>query len=282
MKKYSIKTILVPVDFSETSTMAQQTAVDIALKTKSKLVLIHVVEAVNPLSPQEMISLGLVNRQMIHASNESLKAMKDELKDRYKLKAEYKSFCGNVYENIVRSAHLFNADLIVMGTHGTSGIKEWLFGSNAFNIVNNTTIPVLTINQYCESGSIKRIVFPFNENLLSVKKTDQVIFLARIFNASVLLLGFSKGESDQVVDKLNQKAKELTLEFASAGVENSFSVINGDDYAEEIMKFADKANADMISIITSRSHSADQILKSRPDKKLVNRSLFPVLSVPVE
>ncbi|MDQ1296025.1 MAG: hypothetical protein QG611_3, partial [Bacteroidota bacterium] len=130
MKKYSIKTILVPVDFSETSTMAQQTAVDIALKTKSKLVLIHVVEAVNPLSPQEMISLGLVNRQMIHASNESLKAMKDELKDRYKLKAEYKSFCGNVYENIVRSAHLFNADLIVMGTHGTSGIKEWLFGSN--------------------------------------------------------------------------------------------------------------------------------------------------------
>ncbi|MBK7854926.1 MAG: universal stress protein [Bacteroidetes bacterium] len=168
-----------------------------------------------------------------------------------------------------------------MGTHGTSGVSEWLFGSNAFSVVNNTTIPVLTINFHSDSNTFKKIVFPFNENLLTLKKAEQVIALAKIFNASILIFGYTDSKMTSALTVLRKKGEELARQFKDENIESTFTMSLGEDYADEILEFANGEKADLITVITNRSHNVDKVFKTKPDKKLVNHSEIPVLSVPV-
>lgn len=284
MKNYKIETILVPTDFSETATHALTTAVALAVKTQAKLVLIHIAEMTGFIAPVEIVSLGLISEQMYEGANKKLKASVSEIKAKHGIRIEYKTYNGNVYDNIIRAAHLYDAELIIMGTYGTSGIKEWLFGSNAFRVVNNSTVPVLTINRNSGIDSFKKIVFPFNENSLTLKKTRELIFLAKTFDSTILLFGFSKKDSTSQlgIKMLELKGIGLIGEFEREKIASTIVHREGNDYAEEILKYADEADADIISIITYKGQTDDSILLSKPDKKLVNHSKLPVLSVPVE
>jgi nucleotide-binding universal stress UspA family protein len=227
------------------------------------------------------MSMGYINEVMVRDSKESLRKLSEEIKDEHEINVEYACYSGNVYDNIIRASHLFDADLIVMGTHGTSRVSEWLFGSNAFSVVNNTTIPVLTINFHSDSNTFKKIVFPFNENLLTLKKAAQVIALAKIFNASILIFGYTDSKMTSALTALRKKGEELARQFKDENIESTFTMSLGEDYADEILEFANGEKADLITVITNRSHNVDKVFKTKPDKKLVNHSEIPVLSVPV-
>ena len=151
-------------------------------------------------------------------------------------------------------------------------------------MVNNSTVPVLTINRNSGIDSFRKIVFPFNENSLTLKKTREVIFLAKIFNSKILLFGFAKKRdtSKLGIKLLELKGIGLTGEFEREKIQCSVVHREGHDYAEEILKYADEVQADIISVITYKGQTDDSILLSKPDKKLVNNSKLPVLSVPVE
>src|SRR5690606_26088805 len=98
-----------------------------------------------------------------------LKELKGKIMDRFsKMNAQY-----NKAKVTVRSEVAFGSparmigetirkrkiDLVVMGTHGTSGIREYVVGSNAEKIVRQSPVPVLAIKEYPRNG-IKNIVFP--------------------------------------------------------------------------------------------------------------------------
>jgi nucleotide-binding universal stress UspA family protein len=282
MNNYKIETILVPIDFSETAEKAMFKAIDLARKVGARLVLVHVTETSVLALPPEMVSVGTIMEKMLKVSKDNLKKLASTIKEEHGLKVDHACYSGDVYHSIIRAAHLYNAELIVMGTHGASGIGEWLFGSNAFSVVNNTTIPVLTINLQSDLNSFKKIIFPFNENLLTLKKTEQVLELARIFDSSILLYGFSRDNKDAIEKSLRQKGAELMKEFSDSGVESELIIETGTNYATGILNYAEKCNADLITIISNRSHNIDKVFKSRPDKKLVNHSEIPVLTVPVD
>ena len=282
MEKFVIKTILVPTDFSETASKALDYAIALAKKVKGKLVLVHVLEINGYTATMEMMSMGMVSEKMIASVKESLKEICSRMIEEHGIDAEFVCYSGNVFDNIIRAASLFDANLIVMGTHGTSGISEWLFGSNAFSVVNNTTIPVITVNLNSPNRKFKKIVFPFNGNLLTLNKLEQVIYLAKIFNSTILLFGYTENRLSSNMMLLRKKADELEEIFEKNKIRSSFSFAMGEGYAKQIIDFANHENADLISVITNRSHNMDKILKEKPDRQLVNHAAIPVFSVPVE
>jgi nucleotide-binding universal stress UspA family protein len=85
-----------------------------------------------------------------------------------------------------------------------------------------------------------------------------------------------------MMDLLRSKAKELTKQFEQENIHCTFYMVSGDDYASEILEYAKESEADMVAVATSKNHSVDKILTSKTDKKLINHSSIPVLSVPVE
>ena len=134
-----VKSILVPTDFSETSDAAIHYATQLALTLGARLALVHV-----PGKTGEHFEADFPHGKFETATRERLSSFltKEELE---RLRPEYALRIGAPAEEIVRYADLCEADLIIMGTHGRSGIAHVLMGSVAEQVVRTASCPVLLV-----------------------------------------------------------------------------------------------------------------------------------------
>ncbi len=138
--------ILCPVDFSEVSNGALRLAASLAQACGANLTLVHVVEPIvapadftfGPLTTGE-VEDKLVERSLNAARD--LAATLDLPKERLTCRVER----GRASGEILRVAHELHADVIVMGTHGYTGMAHVLLGSTAERVIRKAPCPVLTI-----------------------------------------------------------------------------------------------------------------------------------------
>jgi len=146
--KISIKKVLCPVDFSESSDHAMQYALALAEAYEAELQLLHVVEvpaaavAGGPMGPPV---LSLDNLEEFQAScREHLASVAGKVSEQYKNVTHHLAN-GVPFLGIVQSAKAENVDLIVVGTHGRTGLAHALIGSVAEKLVRKAPCPVLTV-----------------------------------------------------------------------------------------------------------------------------------------
>lgn len=281
MKNKDFKILLVPTDFSENATAALTAAIQIAKRANAKIVLIHVVEISGFAVPSEMISLNLVSEEMMDIAKENLKSLAATVRKEHGITVDYYRCSGYVYDNIIRTAHLYQADLIIMGTQGASGIKEWIVGSNAYSVVKNSTIPVLTIPNGPEAKTFNKVIFPFNDKLFTLSKFDQVAAFCHLMDSSVMLMGFTEEAQEAAALAVRKKGEELSIQFNEQSIFCTFSLVKGSNYGDEILRFAEKNGGDVIAIVSGADHSFESIFRSSTEKKLVHHSYIPVLSTPL-
>jgi len=146
-----IKKILVPVDLSDASSILLQYANDMAEKFAARLVFLCVAE--DPFSysglPVE-ISLDSFAENVTEYAQKRMKSFIDE--NRNQLTGEFESIVlsGHPGRVIIDYAAHEDVDLIIIGTHGYSGLDRMIFGSIAENVIKMATCPVLVINTYQE------------------------------------------------------------------------------------------------------------------------------------
>ena len=134
-----VKTILVPTDFSETSEAALHYAAEMALTSGARLYLMHV-----PGKTGEHFEANFPHGQFEATVRKGLSSfLTTEQIER--LRPEYAVRVGTPAEEIVRYADLCDVDLIVMGTHGRTGIAHALMGSVAEQVVRVAPCPVLLV-----------------------------------------------------------------------------------------------------------------------------------------
>lgn len=142
-KTSTIRKILVPTDFSPASEQALRQAAQIALPLGAEVVLLHVVERF-PYSASE----GFVfvdHRPALIAVSRSLL---DSLIQKWipkPLRAFPRLATGTPHQEIIRTARREGVQLIVLGTHGRSGVGHMLLGSVAEKVVRTASCPVLTV-----------------------------------------------------------------------------------------------------------------------------------------
>ena len=142
-----IRTILVPVDFSETSHQALSYAVDLAVALRARL---HVMTSwqmpIVGFPDGVIVATAEVVTRVIDDAERRLAALKNEYKDRnVEIATEVDQ--GDAREAIVAAAKKVGADIIVLGTHGRTGLGRWLIGSVAESVVRTSPIPVLTVRK---------------------------------------------------------------------------------------------------------------------------------------
>jgi len=139
--------ILVPVDGSETSRTALQEAIKLAQQFKARLKLVHVVETARVFDAEGMVDYPAL-RDIATRGGEQILARAKEMAGQVGVEAETALLeaGGDRNENVIVSdAKQWLAELIVIGTHGRSGISRLLFGSVAEGVVRGATMPVLLI-----------------------------------------------------------------------------------------------------------------------------------------
>lgn len=144
----TINKVLVPIDFSDYSKSALKYAVNFAKSFNAEIILIYVVEPViyPPDFSMGQIAMPSINTEWDdRAKDELQKLAKSEIIGVVKAKTIIKT--GKPFVEIIETAKEENVDLIIIATHGRSGVEHILFGSTAEKVVRKAPCPVLTLRE---------------------------------------------------------------------------------------------------------------------------------------
>ena len=144
------KRIVVPVDGSETAQKALTTALQMALESNGCVHLVHVVEGLTPMTADPY---GAYSGDVIEVMRQSGRKILDDALALALARAEgvqadtqlFDNFGERLAEVVADSATRFNADLMVVGTHGRRGLGRVLMGSGAEQIIRLSPVPVLVL-----------------------------------------------------------------------------------------------------------------------------------------
>ena len=139
--------ILVPIDGSETSMVAMKEAIKIGKALNSKITVVQVM-ALGPIIADLYVKTGQTN-ELIERTRTYLLDILEQAKQQFLqegLSVETKLLEGFVvHEEIIQAAQELNADLIVMGSHGRTGVRKLVLGSVAQKVLGESHIPVLIV-----------------------------------------------------------------------------------------------------------------------------------------
>ena len=267
-----MKKILVPCDFSKSAISAFRSALDIAGQSKGMVYLLNIIEL--------PVLHDTVMMPVLNFEAELLKELKEKAEKSFsKLIAKYASegpkvvgevVFGPVSREIIDFTSAQKIDLVVMGSHGASGIKEFFIGSNAEKIVRNSPVPVLVVKDYSKRA-IKNIVFPNTldtedqEELTMKVKGLQAFFKAHLHIVWINTpLNFSS--DTQTLKRLENFAQRYMLK------DYSLHVFNHRDEEAGILEFTNTVKGDIIAMATHGRKGISHLLNGSLAEDVVNHT----------
>ena len=151
----SFDRILIAIDFSENSNYAFAYALTLAKKFESELVIMHVINEPVDLRGFYVphVAFDQLEKEIEEGATKMMEKFgRESLGDFTNYKTTLAT--GTPYEEIIKKATEVDASLIVIGTHGRTGLDHIIFGSTAERVVRGATCPVLTIRLPSEEQAV--------------------------------------------------------------------------------------------------------------------------------
>lgn len=278
----TIKKILVPIDFSEISVNAIDYAALIAKKFDAGITLLHIVESykfntalkVNP-------KMNLIIRDGIKVKLKKLIKKSEPLKG---LVVKRMITDGKIYNEIVNTAKKKKFDLVVMGTHGTSTIREFekfMLGSNAYRVVHGSPCPVITVRDKKTKTEFKNILLPLDMTKETTQKVGLAVALAKTFNSNIHIVSVSTSLDELTMDLENQmkRLNEVKELLKASKIRFTAHLMRDMDISQGILFHAQKVRADLIVILTKEENRLKEFLIGSNAREIITHSKIPVLSV---
>lgn len=282
MQMLDVKRILIPTDFSETANLALKHAVEMAKLTDAEIVLLHVVSTfafrVNlPEAEEDEAQSQRLNT----AVNRRLQEMSAEITRETGVRVSIEMAYGRIREEVVKVAEERDADMIVLGTHGVSGLKEFFMGSNAFRIVSDAGCPVLSIQESAKSVGFRKIAVPIDNSFHSREKLGIAVRMAHTYGAKLLICGLRSHDHDDenLNAKFRVKMKQVEDFLQERQLEFESTTLFCSNIAKATMDFAVGQGADLIIIMNEQEINSTGFFLGPYAQQVVNHSKIPVLSI---
>ncbi len=282
MRNLAIKRILIPTDFSETANLALEHAVKMARLLDSEITLLHVVSSFAfRVNLPEMEFDETQEAKLAGVIESKLNKIADEISQKEGVKVSTLITSGRVREEVVRVAEEIYADIIILGTHGVSGLREFFMGSNAFRIVSDAACPVLCIQESGHPVGFKNIVVPIDNSFYSREKLGLSIKLARLYNATIHICGLrSHDHNDEEINaKFRMKMKQVDDFLHEQDVEFTLTTLYCENIANATMEYAAEMKADLIIIMNEQEVNSTGFFMGPYAQQVVNHSKIPVISI---
>ncbi len=146
--------ILCPTDYSKTSDKAVRYAIELGRKVDAHVRFLHIMQPEN-IAEKTAYSYGVTKKAANYdaVSDEFRQLMMDEKKKG--LSADILILRGNPCDSIIEQANAWGADLVIMGSHGRTGLTRLLMGSVAEAVFHSLDIPVLLVKQQAAEKAVK-------------------------------------------------------------------------------------------------------------------------------
>jgi len=295
------RVIMVPTDGSGFDREAIRVALRIAERTDAKVRLVRVLATgsffgVAAAAEGTAVAAEVVRSERDRALSE-LYALAAECRARSKADISVDLYAGPVADVLEGYARRNDVDLIVISTHGRSGISRLSLGSVTDSLIRHTTIPVLVVKpptSYLNpqvSAEFKRIVVPLDGSMLAEQILPRVLALAKLEDAEITLLNIlipqsysQKGIADHSLpwwDKDISLAQEYLFRIAARlrrkGVPVTTDIVISENVASAIGDFAGRERADLIAIATHGRGGLARMLRGSVADALMHSARMSML-----
>jgi len=274
-----MKSILIPIDFSEYAKTAMNSGIALAKKAGAEVFLLHVFSAPsdwNRISVEKQQEYPENEARMVEAEIKMEKVLKDKMFKGVKASGIVRP--GNVLEQVLAMAKLYKSDLIIMGAHGAGESQRYFIGSHAQKILRTSPCPVLSVKKDFKPASIKKIVFAanFEENLK--QPFSKIVSFLKATGSSLTLLYIntpSNFKDTPTVTKAMAKLMETYPDVKMKG-----EIYNALDVEKGLLAFAEQHKVQVLAKVThNRARRAGYDFGIT--ETLLYKSKVPVLSIMV-
>jgi nucleotide-binding universal stress UspA family protein len=271
-----MKNIIVPVDFSIQSENALKVAASLAKKYDSTIYALHMLElneayisSTQTAHPEQTVFLlKMAEKRFAEFLN------KPFLKD-ISVKPIIKHF--KVFSEVNEVAEANNADLIVMGSHGTDGIMEIFIGSNTEKVVRNADVPVLVVKHDMTDFAPNKMVFACDLGEENVNAYQRAKYIANLLSVELHVLyvntpGDNFLSSQDIDDKIAKFSSVIGSEFLDVHVYSDYTVEKG------VLNYADDHHIDVIGISTHGRKGLSHFFMGSIGEDIANHAIIPVIT----
>ncbi|SHE88239.1 Nucleotide-binding universal stress protein, UspA family [Fodinibius roseus] len=257
----NITNILVPTDFSDCSETAVSFALELAIRLKARLHLMHSMKGLYSVASEQLLE-KLMNENRFG-----------------KIKTNIVTEIGDADLSILRQSKEVKADLVVMGSKGRSGGRKFL-GSTTTEVISRSEVPVLAIPENSTYSGFKDIVFMTDYNEGDLSALRELSDWARFFNASLHVLHLFTDDSLQELIKF-RGFKEVAKERLEDDV-LSFERVLNPSFDEGFFDYM-KSHSPQLVVLTRYEKTIFQKL-TEPDhlREIGYEITVPFLSLPGE
>jgi len=263
------QTILIPTDFSRVCSNALNHAAELARNIGAKLIVLHVVN-------DDSLSFLKKNSYSEAYIEQQLNEIEKDIEESYQISVHTIMKSGKLISSIAKVVDELKADLVVLGTHGKTGIQK-ITGSHAMKLIYALDIPVLVVQKRTFGMGYRKIIFPINVSTDYDVKIDWTIFIAKTFNAHVSIFTM-KTEDKKVRQALDELTEKIQSTFDAHQISHTTDkATRNSDFAEQINDFAAAESADIIMIkVDNDEFEPSFILGALEEKMIFNSAHIPV------
>lgn len=274
-----MKRIIVPIDFSEQSEFALEAAANLAQKYGSELIVLHMLELSNAILTTNGTAINDEAVFYLKLAEQKFEAFLDKpYLEGVKVTPIVKHF--KVFSEVNEVANEHEANLIVMGSHGASGVKEALIGSNTEKVVRNSDIPVLVIKHNPILLDFENAVFAsdFSDDAVKPYLNAKVTFDK--LGAKMHLVYVNSPDGNFRSSAEIDKKVSLFLKKADGDLSNISKVNVVSDYSIEkgILNFSSIIGADLIAVATHGRKGLAHFFEGSISEDIANHSTLPVMT----
>lgn len=258
-----MKSVIIPVDFSDTSlNAARYVASMLAGQPDTKVVLYHNYES----DSDRDIAISY------------LESLKRELVEKGDSKVEYElEQNGDLVENIDRLAHALRSTLIAMGLTGRTTMGQALIGSNTLKLVDSTIYPVLIIPPNAKYTGLNNVAFA--SDFADVQSSTPETFITSVlemFNPKLHIVNVNPEHYVAINEHYQTEKQKLIQMFKNYTTE--FYFIGMSDFFEALDNFTRDYKIDMLITVPRHHANAKTLFKNTHTKRLAYHSHIPILA----
>jgi len=290
-RRIALKSILFATDFSPCSNAALPYAVTIARRYGATLYPTHVMPSMGDMVFYSPESWPAAADEIELQTAEYMKRLKKNLKDISHVMLRPK---GKVAETLDQMIRQYDIDLLVLGTHGRTGVSKLFMGSVAEDIFRRAACPVLSVGprMSCQqkNAEFRNILFATDFSKESLTALPYALSLAEEDQAQILLLHVIEqpaagiADVETVTQSLRRRLRELVPPEAEAWCQPECRVEFGRQFtspAECILRVAAEHNCDLIVLGVRPTHGSTGVVThlASTTAKILTKAMCPVLTV---
>jgi nucleotide-binding universal stress UspA family protein len=276
-----MKTIIVPIDFSEYSEYALKAAVSLSKNNDIEILALHMLDLQGQHSFSESASYLQEKTMFLYqiAKKSFKKFLKKEYLEGVKVKPIIKHF--KVFSEVNQVAKEENADLIIMGSHGATGLKELFVGSNTEKVIRFSEIPVLVVKNDLVDFNFNEVVFATDFSKKSVGTYLRTKSIVNDFKGKMHILYVNTPYTDF---KTTYEMENLAADFFAIAEGNTdkmkeVTFVCDKDVENGILNFANSFGADLIAVSTNARKGFSHFFEGSISEDIANHASLPILTL---